>query len=299
MKAKVKIAVVGDVHDQWEAEDRIALERMGIDLVLFVGDFGNEAIAIVREVAATQTPFAAILGNHDAWYTTSPWGRKKPPYDPAKVDRVRQQLEILGEAHVGYNKRDFPALRLSVVGGRPFSWGGSQWSGKQFFRDRYDVEGFLDSSDRILAAAKETSQDTLIFLGHNGPYGLGDRPEDICGRDWKPLGGDHGDSDLADAIARTRLLDKKIPLVTFGHMHQSLRHTKEEQRKMLKIQDETFYLNAAHVPRIIRYKGETQRNFSLVTLQDGEVERISLVWVGENYRVVSEDVFYSNVPIST
>ncbi|WP_375340744.1 hypothetical protein [Okeania sp. SIO2C9] len=47
MKAKVKIAVVGDVHDQWETKDRIALERMGIDLVLFVGNFGNEAIAAI------------------------------------------------------------------------------------------------------------------------------------------------------------------------------------------------------------------------------------------------------------
>ncbi|MBP0016318.1 MAG: TIGR04168 family protein [Cyanobacteria bacterium SBLK] len=293
MKAKVKIAVVGDVHDQWEAEDRIALEQLGIDLVLFVGDFGNEAIAIVREVAATPIPFAAILGNHDAWYTTSPWGRKKTPYDPTKVDRVREQLAILGEAHVGYGKRDFPELGLSVVGSRPFSWGGAEWSGEQFFRDRYNIEGFLDSSDRIVAAAKETTQETLIFLAHNGPYGLGDRPEDICGRDWKPLGGDHGDSDLADAIARTCLLNKRIPLVTFGHMHQSLRHTQERQRKMLKIQDDTFYVNAAHVPRIISYKGETRRNFSLVTLQDGEVENISLVWVGENYQIVSEEIFYN------
>ncbi|NEQ40898.1 MAG: hypothetical protein F6K40_33665 [Okeania sp. SIO3I5] len=36
-----------DVHDQWETKDRIALERMGIDLVLFVGNFGNEAIAAI------------------------------------------------------------------------------------------------------------------------------------------------------------------------------------------------------------------------------------------------------------
>ena len=292
MQPEIKIAVIGDIHDQWEAEDRKALEYLGVDLVLFVGDFGNEAIAIVREVAATTLPFAAILGNHDAWYTASPWGRKKPPYDPEKVDRVREQLAILGESHVGYGKRDFPELGLSVVGGRPFSWGGSQWSSEQFFRDRYSVSGFLDSGDRIVSAAKETSQDTVIFLAHNGPYGLGDCPEDICGRDWEPLGGDHGDADLADAIARTRLLGKKIPLVTFGHMHQSLRHTKDHQRTMLKIQDNTFYLNAAQVPRILSYKGETRRNFSLVVLQNGEIANISLVWVGKDYQIVAEEFFY-------
>ncbi|MGK7928743.1 MAG: TIGR04168 family protein [Spirulina sp.] len=292
MKAEIKIAVVGDIHDQWEAEDRMALKHLGIDLVLFVGDFGNEAIAIVREVAATEIPFAAILGNHDAWYTTSPWGRKKPPYDPEKVDRVREQLDILGEAHVGYSKRDFPELGISVVGGRPFSWGGSQWKSAEFFRDRYNVNGFLDSGDRIVSAAKETSQETIVFLAHNAPYGLGDRPEDICGRDWKPLGGDHGDADLADAIARTRLLNKKIPLVTFGHMHQNLRHTQRQQRKMLQWQDNTFYLNAARVPRIITQNGATKRNFSLVVLRDGEVAKISLVWVGKNYQIVSEEIFY-------
>ena len=38
----IKIAVVGDVHDQWEEDDDIALKHLGVDLVLFVGDFGNE-----------------------------------------------------------------------------------------------------------------------------------------------------------------------------------------------------------------------------------------------------------------
>ena len=44
------IAVVGDVHDQWDATgDRRALEMIGADLVLFVGDFGNEAVDLVQD----------------------------------------------------------------------------------------------------------------------------------------------------------------------------------------------------------------------------------------------------------
>lgn len=31
----------------------------------------------------------------------------------------------LGDEHVGYRRIDFPNLKLSVVGGRPFSCGGS------------------------------------------------------------------------------------------------------------------------------------------------------------------------------
>lgn len=32
----------------------------------------------------------------------------------------------LGEEHVGYRRLDFPALKLSIVGGRPFSCGGQK-----------------------------------------------------------------------------------------------------------------------------------------------------------------------------
>jgi hypothetical protein len=61
-KQSIKIAVVGDIHDLWEAEDAIALNQLGVDLVLFVGDFGNEAVDIVRLVADIDLPKAAIMG---------------------------------------------------------------------------------------------------------------------------------------------------------------------------------------------------------------------------------------------
>jgi hypothetical protein len=31
------------------------------------GDFGNEAISLVADIAGLDLPKAAILGNHDAW----------------------------------------------------------------------------------------------------------------------------------------------------------------------------------------------------------------------------------------
>ena len=72
----IKIAVVGDVHDLWEAEDNAALKDLHVDLVLFVGDFGNESVEVVKEIAALDLPYAAIMGNHDAWYSASDWGTK-------------------------------------------------------------------------------------------------------------------------------------------------------------------------------------------------------------------------------
>lgn len=290
----VKIAVVGDVHDRWEIEDCLALKHLNIDLVLFVGDFGDEAVDVVRSIAALEISKAVILGNHDAWYTASAWGRSKSPYDRKLEDRVQQQLDLLGETHVGYRSLNFPQFNLSVVGSRPFSWGGADWKNKGFLRDRFGVNNFQESTARIVAAAEQATCGNLIFIGHNGPTGLGDRPEDTCGKDWGELGGDRGDPDFAEAIEKVRDRGKSIPLVTFGHMHHRLRHTKERLRTIVNVdRHQTIYLNAACVPRIIELEGERQRSFSLVTLQNGNISQISLIWLGQNYRLVSEQILHS------
>lgn len=291
-KNSIKIAVVGDVHDLWEAEDAIALQKLAVDLVLFVGDFGNESVNVVRQITSIKLPIAAIMGNHDAWYTASDWGRKRCPYDRQKEDWVQQQLDLLGKTHVGYGKLDFPQFQLSVVGSRPFSWGGELWKNEQFYRKRYGITNFDDSAARIIAAAESAAYETIIFVGHNGPTGLGNRPEDICGKDWQPIGGDYGDPDLEIAIAKTQALGKKIPLVTFGHMHHNLRHTKEKLRTITSTTPGTVYLNSASVPRIIQTETNKLRNFSLVSLESGVVSQISLIWVGKDYDIASEQLLY-------
>jgi uncharacterized protein (TIGR04168 family) len=290
---KLKIAVVGDIHEEWEVQDHLALYHLGVDLVLFVGDFGNEAVPVVRLIASLELPKAVIMGNHDAWYTASSWGRSQCPYNHTLEDRVQQQLDLLGDTHVGYGKLDFPQFNFSVVGSRPFSWGGADWKNKRFLRDRFGVSNFADSVERIVSNARDTASNTLIFLGHNAPFGLGSKPEDICGKDWFPLGGDFGDPDFAAAIAQVRELGKRIPLVTFGHMHHSLRHTRARLRTAVTTDRVgTIYLNSASVPRLVRRDGEKLRNFSLVSWESGSVTEISLLWVGEDFRVVSEKRFY-------
>jgi uncharacterized protein (TIGR04168 family) len=289
----IRIAVVGDVHNQWEPADAIALEQLGIDLVLFVGDFGNESIEVVEQIAALSLPKAIVFGNHDAWYSATSWGRDRCPYDRTVIDRVQQQIDLLGAAHVGYGKLDLPHLSLTVVGSRPFSWGGAEWKNKRFYRDRYAIESFEDSTERILSAVQQAGQETVIFLGHNGPQGLGAAAEDTCGRDWKPIGGDHGDPDFAEAIAKTRRLGKTIPLVTFGHMHHRLRHTSERLRQRIVKREDTIYLNAAAVPRIVETEEAGKlRNFSLVTLTDGVVSQVALVWVDQYFEVYGEEILY-------
>ncbi|MEM7556793.1 MAG: TIGR04168 family protein [Cyanobacteria bacterium P01_A01_bin.84] len=292
---KIKIAVVGDVHDQWEEDDSEALKNLGVDLVLFVGDFGNESVDIVREIASLDIPKAVIMGNHDAWFSATEWGRKKCPYDRTQEDRVQQQLDLLGETHIGYSKLDLPDLNLTVVGSRPFSWGGPKWKFADICQTRYGIESLEDSTALIMQAVKSATHNIIIFLGHNGPFGLGDNPEDPCGKDWNPIGGDYGDSDLAIAISQALAHGKKVPLVTFGHMHHTLRHTKKELRKRIFTSPEGIvYLNAACVPRIVTHHTQKLRNFSIVLMENGNVTQASLIWVGKDFEINSEEILYQN-----
>ncbi|MBW4521267.1 MAG: TIGR04168 family protein [Scytolyngbya sp. HA4215-MV1] len=296
--ASIKIAVIGDVHGLWDSEDEVALKHLGVDLVLLVGDFGNEAVALVRSIASLDLPKAIVFGNHDAWYSATDWGIKQCPYDRQTEDWVQDQLDILGSSHVGYGKLDFPEFNLTVVGGRPFSWGGATWRNQEFYRQRFGVRNFEQSTARILAAVEDAACDRLIFLGHCGPAGLGDRPEDPCGRDWNPLGGDFGDPDLADAIAETRAAGKVVPLVAFGHMHHQLRHTQARLRTPLQVHNSTVYLNAASVPRILKTEHNCLRNFAIVTLQGKTITQASLVWLDQTLAQVSEQVLFCSKDLS-
>jgi uncharacterized protein (TIGR04168 family) len=292
----IKIAIVGDVHDLWEDADEVALQQLRVDLVLFVGDFGNEAVELVRRIAALNMPKAAIFGNHDAWYTASDWGRSKRPYDPLVEDRVQQQIDLLGASDVSYGKLDLPQFNLSIIGSRPFSWGGSQWKYSDFYEARYGVDSFATSTQRIVQMANSATCEHLIAIGHNGPTGLGENPESICGKDWgEPIGGDYGDPDLAAAISVLQSQGKSIPLVTFGHMHHKLRHTKERLRQPIVVNPNgTIYLNAARCPRILSTVERTVRNFSLVTIVDGKVTKAGLVWVTEENRIGLEETYYES-----
>jgi uncharacterized protein (TIGR04168 family) len=289
--SSVKIAVVGDVHDLWQpVEDRLALQALGVDLVLFVGDFGNESVEVVQAIADLDIPKAVILGNHDAWYSTDN-NKKKCPYDRTKEDRVQQQLDILGNVHVGYSWLDFPELSLSVVGSRPFSWGSSKWKKANFYRDRFNVKNFAESAQRITESVAKSAHDNIIFLGHNGPFGLGNEAHSICGKDWKPVGGDYGDPDFTEAIAKSYQMLKTIPLVTFGHMHHHLRLHANRTREAIATNDMgTVFLNAACTPRIVKAHDEHYRNFSIVTLESGQISQISLVWLNSLCQIVDENI---------
>jgi uncharacterized protein (TIGR04168 family) len=156
-----RIVCVGDVHDDWNAVDESALRALRPNLVLFVGDYGNENVEIVQRIsdfAATDgaPAVAAVLGNRDGFYSMSALGRDNCPYDASVSDRVQQMLDLLQPYNPGYKSIIYQTpTPLSVVGGRPLTWGGPHWKHAKFYRKYFKV-GDMDHSSELISDAART-----------------------------------------------------------------------------------------------------------------------------------------------
>ena len=317
---QARLAVVGDVHDQWGEEDELALEYLDPDAVIFVGDLGNENISLVKEIAKSTRDKIFILGNHDAWYSLTARGRNRAikmalsssslSNFMSNIDRIQESLDLLGTRHVGYSSLAMQELGLAFVGGRPFSKGGPEWVQVADFYDKYyGIKSFEDSTNKILEHLLHPDNEGLskVVVAHNGPSGLGCKEEDPCGIDFMEPADDFGDPDLEEALEICNSCNNPASLVLFGHMHHTLK--KGGFRNMVDIHDMsgTVYLNAAVVPRvktIKKHRGEGQesthrcRHFLMVEMADGIVWEAKNVWVSVEHdlsnsaEVVDEQVIF-------
>ncbi|KAG5409061.1 hypothetical protein IGI04_005380 [Brassica rapa subsp. trilocularis] len=210
---------------------------------------------------------------------------------------------------------DFPSLKLSVVGGRPFSHGGNKLHRDKLLEKRYGVRDMNASAGSICRAALGTPEDhVVVILAHNGPTGLGSQAEDICGRDWFDEGvdhGDHGDPDLEQALRQLKeTTELSVPLVVFGHMHKELEGGKGNRKMVVEDSDnKVLYVNGAIVPRVIEIietpvgaaeseSGGTVRAFTLVEILDGKIKKVVESWVqvtGGVAKIVEEMTLFEDV----
>lgn len=111
-----RIVFIGDVHGSWTETDSRFLEDGDPDLAVFLGDLGDEDVGIVQRISEIDAGAQLVmLGNHDAWESFT---QRKPT--PA----LNEMLELLGEDHVAFSSRELPAAGFTLIGARPFSWGG-------------------------------------------------------------------------------------------------------------------------------------------------------------------------------
>jgi uncharacterized protein (TIGR04168 family) len=263
--------VIGDLHRWWRNADSVYLERSQPDLALFVGDLGDEDVEMVQRVAALPVKKAVVLGNHDAWQS---FGRR------VSTPKLRESLAALGDDHVAYAVREVPAAGVSVVGARPFSWGGPTLRSPELYDEIYGIHTMRQSAAAIVDAARNAQHRDLVILAHNGPLGLGAEPGDIFGKDFGKPGGDWGDRDLALAIQRIEGFGLRVRAVIAGHMHHKLVHPRGAERTRFVRRGDTVFLNAARVPRVRQGgDGEELSCFLRTRWQRGECVAIDEVWV--------------------
>jgi len=310
------LIIVGDVHNKWsDLLDRAALHVLAPSAVLFVGDLGNQDVALTSTIASLAPAFnlVTILGNHDAWYCLTDRGRKRAVKNALHSSNLAQfssmgdanaytsnqiyeMLEVLGDSHVGYGARRFAnGSDIRFVGARPFSKGGVQWSAvKAFYEKYYGVSSMEESAERILGVilggGEDQDQDhsecfasvdsPLVVLAHNGPAGLGSTKYAPCGVDFMEPEDDFGDPDLEEALETAWVsCGTRAALVTFGHMHSRLKYGGLRNMVWVDGRTGTVYLNAAVVPRVETVEGGTRRHFVRVEMVDGVVVRAENVWV--------------------
>lgn len=285
------LTIVGDVHRHWRIADAAFLERTAPDLAMFVGDLGDEDFEMVRAVHELRVPKAVILGNHDAWQSFS-------NHRPTKA--LRDSLDLLGDDHVAYAVREVPSAGISVIGARPFSWGGQSLRSPDLYDALYGVHTHRQSAAMIVEAARSAQHRDLVILAHNGPLGLSQEPSDIYGKDFGKPGGDWGDRDLALALDRIAGMGLRVQMVVAGHMHHRLVAPRGAERLRFCHAQDTMFLNPAVVPRVRMVEGGGSEGYFVNTRwANGRCVGVDEVWVDETSRVrsVSTPEFHELRPI--
>jgi uncharacterized protein (TIGR04168 family) len=270
-RTSATLTIVGDVHRHWRPCDGDWLERQKSDLSLFVGDIGDEDPGMVRTIAAVRAPKVVMLGNHDAWQS---FQRKR------STPQLRESLAVLGEDHLGYRVREVPSAGISVIGARPFSWGGQSLRSPELYEELYGVHTQKQSAARIVDLARTAQHRDLVILAHNGPLGLSREAGDIWGKDFGKPGGDWGDRDLAVALQRIAELGLRVQMVVAGHMHHELLYPRGSLRRRFMRRSGTLYVNPAVVPRVRESAaGSTESYFVRTRWVEGRCTAVEEVWV--------------------
>ncbi|MEQ1508563.1 MAG: metallophosphoesterase, partial [Myxococcota bacterium] len=190
----VRIAVIGDVHERWDAVDVSTIDALGYQLVLFTGDLADRmhrrTLDVARRIAPLATPAVLIPGNHDA---TTPLGvlaealgrlRTRPGQAGRHAKRLRALRDALGPVSVGgYSLHPVPPVgatdpAITVIAARPHAMDGRRVT----FPHAVGVAD-LDASAARLRALVDAAPGALVFVAHNGPNGLGaDRAARVGGR---------------------------------------------------------------------------------------------------------------------
>ena len=281
-----RLALIGDVHGAWDARDTVYFNGSDYDAVLFVGDLapvtGGEDVA--ARIGALRCPGLVIPGNHDGCTALQLLAEmRQRPRAASRLSRGQEQRvamidEALGPVVLGgYSLHEIAGL--SIIAARPHAMGGDRLYFAEYLRRRFDV-GSMSQSARKLCHLVDRAAQQVVFLAHNGPSGLGEAPDAIWGCDFDPARGDFGDPDLRVAVDYADATGREVRAVVAGHMHHRV---PGGFRQWCRVENGTWHLNAARVPRI-EVTGQGHRRYHLRLEIDDAALRATEIWVGEDLR---------------
>lgn len=271
-----RIVIVGDLHGRWNDADTRHLSLLRPDLVIFVGDLGSgtlqNELLVLSQLGRLDVPGLVMPGNNDAAYLAQL--RAELSHQAGALDL----LSLVGRATsarlvpVGYSMHELRTEQGSVclIAGRPCSMGGRGLAFPEILSRNYGVTTIEESTEKLISLVEKCEAPDIVFLAHNGPFGLGEGSSGMYGRDFpfaderelnEPL--DWGDRDLTEAIAMAKKRGKRVLGVVAGHMHRRPKKTTDlnTQRPLQLVREETVYVNPAVVPRIASYHGKEQHHF--------------------------------------
>ena len=279
----VRLAIIGDLHDHWSEFDAQHLNGSAYDGVLFVGDLGRGAATsrrIARSIMRLERPTLVMPGNADAPNATAldadfsvRRGMDRLFEDDAAASARPGRRTFEGVRLCGYSLHRplLSALDFTIVAGRPYSLGGPELTFGTELHDRFGIGSLEDSAKRLIDLVDRAETEALVFLSHNGPLGLGDRPTDPWGCDFRPEPADWGDPDLAEAIEHARRQGRRVLAGVAGHMHLKVRDH-DEERTWRRRDDDVLYVNPARVPRIGKREGGHWHHHVALTLRPDAAE---------------------------
>jgi len=283
----LSLAIVGDMHGQFDATDVEYFNASSYDALLMVGDLATKnpdsVFRLVPLLNQLTKPTYLIPGNHDTTGIRQLIGeithndflvRFGAPSQSTRMEKFARLLAT--PTLCGYSIHNLG--KLSLVAARPFSMGDSRASSvgdpfalpvnfKPYLEKIYGITTLYESKERLMSLIDRVNP-PYIVLAHHGPFGLGEKATDMFGADFLPTETDFGDRDLSAAIDYAHKIKKPPLAVIAGHMHYPTKHGKKNKTWHLK-KDGVLYINAARWPRIFKEGAKTVRHHISLTVDSG------------------------------
>jgi uncharacterized protein (TIGR04168 family) len=263
----MKIAIIGDVHGFWDERDTAYFNQSDYDFILFTGDlrsYTESEASVANRISPITKKSFLIPGNTDTSNLFQAAGevfrnnfliKGFSLNQNKKMDRMKKSLGNIQLSAYESHLLSKEKISVNLIVLRPFAMG-VNLSYAPILKKRFGIESLQGSKEKYRQLIEESSEDPIIFLGHNGPFGLGSEATSLWSSDFTKEPLDWGDTDYRFAIDYAKSKGKKVLAAIAGHMHHKIKGKKTEREWHSSILN-TSYINAAKVPRIFKRNEKT------------------------------------------